>query len=198
MTNRIAAIAVIAAACTAGDKGVDSGVTTDSGTNACPQGTFTDPVSVQNATVECLDTSTVRFYVRTAGWTDDGYVFAQNTADESTGQSQYSDNHDMISYEYDPCGFDDELQQELNTGVLPAQAARNQSTVFSCVPGYHYDDGGGPATMTYGFAVNDVGGNVADCLAFGDDVNGMKNETYNRLVEPDFDLNICSAGVTSR
>jgi hypothetical protein len=188
MTYRIAVLAALAVGCTAGDKGADSG--DSGGTGTCPQGTYDGPVSVQQATVDCTDSTTVRFYANTEGWTDDGYVFAQETGNTSPG-GQYSDEHDLTAYDWDACGFEDNLEQELTTDVGLNDAARNQSTVFSCAPDVHYD---GSGTMTYAFAVNDSDGNLADCLAFGDDVAGMKNGTYDRVNEPSFDLGICSEG----
>lgn len=185
MTYRIAVLAALAVGCTAGDKGADSG--DSGGTATCPQGTYDGPVSVQRAEVDCTDTRTVRFYANTEGWTDDGYVFAQETGNEV----QYSDEHDLIAYDWDACGFEDNLEQTLTTNVDFNDVARNQSTVFSCEFEDHYDESG---VMTYAFAVNDVDGNLADCLAFGHDVTGMKNGTYDRLNEPSFDLGICSEG----
>lgn len=191
MTHRIAILAAVAAACT-GDKGVDSGTPADTGTAACAE-TYDGPPVIQEVRVECLSTNTVRFYARTEGWTDDGYVFSQETGNQTPN---YSDEHDLTAYDWDACGFEDNLERELSTSADYNAAQRNQSTVFSCEPDVHFD---GAGVMTYAFAVNDQQGQVADCLAFGEDVNGMKNSpASDRVNEPSFDLGICSAGQTTR
>ncbi|MEZ4235645.1 MAG: hypothetical protein R3F59_05685 [Myxococcota bacterium] len=191
MTKRIAVIAILAAAgCDTGKIG-DSG---DSGAGDCPDGRYNGPVEITEAQVYCIENDTkVRFEAHTNGWTDGGYVFEEDTANTSTGAyDNWSDQHDLTAYDWDACGYYDNVQQELITGRGINDWQENVSTVFQC--GYHY----GSVVMTYAFAVNDENGNLANCLAFGDNVTALKNGTISRPNDPTFDISICQAGVVTQ
>lgn len=196
MMNRIATLGVIAliGGC-AGDEGVktgETGTTTDSPVD-CPDGFYNGPVVVTRASATCLNANTVRFEVETDGWTTDGTFFAQETGNTDSPYAQWSDEHDIESYLFDECGAWDTLERELATGA-GLQWVVNESTLFQCTPDVHYD---GSGVMTYAARVYDLDSNFASCLAWGHDVPGMLNGTYNRQAEPSNagELAACETGV---
>ena len=201
MTNRIAILGMLAfAAGCAGDEGIkgsgETGTTdtdTMTGMTECPE-IYTGPTLVQLTQVSCLDNSTVRFYVETDGWTGDGLWFSQETGN---AEPQWADEHDILSFEFDDCGFWDHLEQELTTGAGVSDWSVNQSTVFSCEPNVHFD---GSGVMSYAARVYDIDGNFADCLAWGHDPQGMIDGDYSRANEPTAasELDSCEIGVPTR
>jgi len=190
--TRFAILSLAALTACTGDKGTDSG---DSGPGVCGDqgGMFAGPTTVQYASVACDANNNVRFYVETEGLTSDGVAFAQETANDPTGQ--WSDSITLESYEWDECGYWDHLEHELATGSDLAGYQQNVNTVFTCAA--HFDPGN--AVMTYAVGVYDLDGNLADCLAWGDDVAGMiANTAGTRINEPDWDLSSCEEGVPAR
>ncbi|MEQ1506947.1 MAG: hypothetical protein ABMB14_32265 [Myxococcota bacterium] len=176
MFGRYLVVAAGAVACT-GDLG-----TKDSGTDSGTCNWFQGPTTITRVSVDCTG-STVRFEADTEGWTDGGWVFSQET---ENGPSQWSDTHDLDSYEYEPCNQSDKLEQELSTGASVEGWQIDQSTVFTCADHYNVP------VMTYAFGVKDVDGNLVDCAAFGEDVQGMiSNSAGDRVNDPDFDISDC-------
>ena len=185
------ALLTLAFACTGdlGDKSGDTGITT--GGN-CPDGPYNGPIEIEGAEVTCTG-SNVHFEARTKGLTGDGWVFSQETGSEYAG-GQWADNHTIESYEFDTCGTFDKLERDIQDGTTLSDPVndwqQDVSSVFTCAN--HYSDNG---FMTFAFSVDDQSGNQADCLAFGDDVEGMKNNDYNIVGDdPVFNLQACRAG----
>lgn len=182
-------LVALAVACT-GDITTDKTSDTATTPGNCPNG-YDGPITITGADVTCSGT-TVRFEVQTQGLTGDGMVYSQETGNDPDGQ--WADNHTVVTYEFDVCGTYDHLEREIQDGSTLNDPlddyARDVSSVFQC--GDHYGD---PNVMTYAFSVNDNAGNQADCFAFGDDVNGMKSDSYDIAGEdPDFSLADCTAG----
>jgi hypothetical protein len=186
MRTPFAIFAMSAAACTGDAFSKDSG-TTESGTGFCTA-TSDDPPTIDVATVDC-NGNQVSFFVETTNWTDDGVVFTQETGNPET---QWSDEHDLLSVEWDECGFWDRLRLTLNDASTLDDPLydwqQNVSTVFDC--SLHYGD---PNVITYAFAVYD-GNQVADCIVFGHDPQGMINGNYRRVNQPSFNLSQCTLG----
>lgn len=197
--NRFAIFAAFALVACAGDSdtktdsGSPTGIdTTDTETECAGQGGFYDgPITVQEVSVTCDASDNVRFYARTEGWTGDGWVFSQETANPTPN---WSDTHDMESYQFDACGYEDELERTLATGAAVAAWEMNVSTVFTCAA--HFDAANG--VMSYAVGVKDLDGNLADCLAWGQDPDGMIDGSVGRVNEPGFSLANCVVGVSAR
>jgi len=192
-----AALAAMLVGCPTDDK-TDSGTTltdtddTDETTDAC-ETTFSGPVTVQTANVTCDASGVVTIDVETQGWTSGGYIYAVDTRNASP----WADEHDLDSYEYDPCGTYDKLKVELQTGAALADWERNVSSVFTCDG--HYEDG----ALSYAAAVLDLYGDVADCMAWGEDPQAIIDGTvvgyYNYDNGPaSFDPSICVIGAAAR
>ena len=131
--------------------------------------------------VDCVG-STVTFGATTVGLTSAAVVFSEETG---TTHVHYSDEHDLVSIEADPHGAFDVLEQQLQTGVSFGDEQRNQSTVFPC-------DFYGSGIMSYAIAVWDLGGTLADCVAFGDAPAALINGSpFGRVNEPAFDVSGC-------
>lgn len=191
MKIHLALFALFAAACT-GDLGTKDTGTTESGTTECAN-FYDGPISIDVATVTC-DGHEVTYYAETTGWTDGGYVFTQETGNT---EPQYSDEHDLESFDYDACGEWDHLRRRLQDRDTMSDPIndwqRNVSTVFDCDD--HFGD---PNVITYAFAVVDLDGNEAACIVYGDDPEGMINGDYQRVdAQPSFDLNQCVRGVNT-
>jgi len=194
MKNHLAIFALVAAACT-GDAPKDSGDTA----SCTPEqdddgdGIYDGPIVIEKATVNCSGGNQVTFFVETKGWTDGGYIFSQGTGNP---EPQWSDNHTLVSVDYDACGNWDQLERtisDVSTLNDPLDDwQEDQSTVFGCDT--HYGD---PDVMTYAFAVVDLDGNVAACVAYGEDVTGLKNGNEDRVNGPGFDLSQCTQGVNT-
>lgn len=196
--NRFAMFAALALVACSGDDtskttgGTGTTDTTDTQTDCADVGGFYDgPVTVQEVSVGCDANDVVRFYARTEGWTGDGWVFSQETANPTPN---WSDTHDMASYQFDACGYEDELERSLETGAAPATWEMNVSSVFTCAG--HYDAANG--VMSYAVGVMDIDGNLADCLAWGQDPDGMIDGSISRVNEPGFSLANCVVGVSAR
>jgi hypothetical protein len=189
------ALVALAFACT-GDLGGKTGDTATGG--SCPGGRYDGPITIVSASVDC-DGTTVRFAAETEGLTGDGWVFSQETASTSDF-GQWSDNHTIETYEFDPCGFSDKLEREIQDGTTLSDPLNDwqsdQSSVFTCDG--HYTDNN---FMTFAFGVKDQSGNLVDCLAFGDDPSGLAAGDYNddRIGDdPDFNLSDCRSGEEGR
>jgi hypothetical protein len=175
------------AACSGPDDKDGSGDTATPGTEECPGGVYTGPVLIVDYSVTCDANDVVTYFVETDGWTANGRVFSQETSNTPA----YSDEHDLMSYEYDECQAWDRLDTVLTTGAS-APATENVSTVFSCAN--HFND---PAVMSYAAQVYDLDGNPAHCVAWGDDPQGMIDNTASagdRTTEPSFPLSGCEIG----
>ena len=200
MTSRIALMGLIAFAMGCDDGEIDKETTGDTGATITDDtgpdtGPYDGPVLVELAEVTCTDTRSAYFYAETAGWTSSGLWFSQETANN---EPQWADEHDLESFEYDKNGAWDHLEQTVSTNADFASWAVNASTVFSCEPSEHFD---GSAVMTYAIRVYDIDGAFADCLAFGHDVSGMQDGTYDRVNEPTApaaELDQCVEGVAAR
>ena len=181
-------IALTGASCDSKCGKCDSGG--DSGPDHCADGTYDGPTTIQEATVQCVGDDS-RFYARTEGWTADGLVFSQETANP---EPQWADEHELRSFEFEPCGFGDELEEILSGGAGTGDWIPGVSSVFTCAD--HHDSP--EAVMTYAFFVWDPEGNPADCLAFGHDPQGMATAVYDRVSDPSFDVATCSQGATTQ
>jgi hypothetical protein len=181
------------------DSDTDSDADTDTDTDAdtdtgCPDGIYEGPTVIVAAVVYCLG-NTARYGIETDGLTSGGYVFQQETAGQYAG-GQWADNHTLVPFDTDPCGYYDKLDRELQDGSTLADPLNDWqsdvSTIFTC--DWHLEDN---AYMTFAFAVDDPAGNLASCLAFGHDVQGLIDEIYYRYLladPPAFDLSICVEG----
>ena len=147
---------------------------------------------IDSASVSCSN-GQVRFFVQANGWTDGGIVFSEETGNV---EPHWSDEHDLRSYDFDPDGEWDLLDREILDATQLADplddVRRNESTLFACDTHYNL-----PGVMTYAFAVIDLNGALADCLMFGDDPEGLRNRSYDRVFEPSFPLEICTEGVSA-
>jgi len=186
MKNHLALFAALIVACTGQGPGTDTGT---EGTGDC-EDFYEGPVSIDQVSVDC-EGSRVTFGAETVGWTDGGYVFSQETGNQ---EPQWSDEHDLESVEYDECGAWDRLEQTIRDGSTLSDPlndwARNESSVFRC--GAHYGDSN---VMTYAFVVKDVDGEVASCVVFGDDPQGLISGRYERVNEPTFDTSRCTTDI---
>lgn len=153
---------------------------------------FTGPVLVTSASVACVaDVAEVR--VETQAWSGGGFFYQI----ESGVQPPWAEEHDLVSFEFDPRGAWDHLKVDLQTGVSLGAVERSVSTLFTCAD--HYDRAG---IMTFAVAATDLYGEVADCLAWGDDPAGVIAGTvlspYNYAYGPTFDASLCAAGIVPR
>jgi hypothetical protein len=192
MKTHLTLFAMLAIGCT-GDSGKDSGAT-DSGGECAAEDFYTGPVTIETASVDC-NGNTVRFSAETNGWTDGGWVFSQETGNT---EAQWSDQHDLVSDEYDACGAWDRLEREIQDGSTLNDPLddwqENVSSVFTCDA--HYNDSN---VMSYAFAVVDIDGAFADCVAYGDDPDGLVNNNYDRVNDPSgFNPGDCGRGVLAR
>ncbi len=154
------------------DKGSEDTATGDTETDlttGCPT-VYSGPVLIQSATVTCDASDVVTYDVVTDGWTLEGIINAMETANATP----WNDEHDLSSYEYDDCGFEDNLNSVLGTGAATATNESNANTVFTC--DNHFADANG--VMTYSARVYDLDGAFADCLAWGNDPEGWRDGVY--------------------
>ena len=158
------------------------------GTDCAPDGPYTGPTTITTAAVSC-DGTNVTFTAETQGVTLGGIIFSQETG---TGGAQWSDNHDLASVSFDAvCNTFDNLSA---TVAASGVDERNVSSLFTCADHYDVAD-----KMTYAVSVNDATGNNVSCYAFGHDVQGMKDGTYNDVGQgSDFDLANCVEGAAAR
>lgn len=192
MNYRIAfgALATLMVACS-GDtdsKPTDSGITTptDTETGSCST-TYSGPVTVEAASVACAGTD-VTIDIETAGWTSAGRVHQR----DNRNNNYWSDNHDLASYAFDPCGAYDMLDVTLATGAAVADWADGVSTVFTCAGHYEVD------VMSYAAGVWDFDGAFADCLAWGYDPQEIIDNPDAGVGEPaDFDVSGCVIGTST-
>jgi hypothetical protein len=182
------------AACSGPDDKDGSGETGTTGTD-CPDGVFTGPVLITDYSATCDGDGNARYYVETQGWTANGRLFAQETENDPAGQ--WSDNHDLISYEFDECQEWDHLEAVLTTGASTTDWETNVSTVFTCAG--HIDPVAPDApVMSYAAQVDDLDGNAAHCVAWGQDPQGMIDDTAGtRINDPGFDLSGCEIGTAT-
>jgi hypothetical protein len=192
--SAFAALAALMVACAADTGKTDSGTTdvsdttTDTTGGTCPGGFYTGPVVVEMGSATCA-ADTVTFDVQTAGWTSGGMVYSIQTSAQA-----WADEHDVESYEFEECGAWDHLGATVPTVLDAADAVRNEGTLFACAI---WGDG----TMTHAAAVNDFDGNFADCLAWGNDpqgvIDGTRLSIYNYETGPTFDESQCVVGTTT-
>ena len=186
MKNHLALIGILATACT-GDSGKDSGTTDTAAGDCAAEDFYNGPVTIDTFTVDCSG-GEVTFAAETIGWTDGGFVFTQETGNESTS-GQWSDEHTLVSREYDACGGWDHLDRTINVGVDINDWQENVSSIFTCEG--HYND---PNVVTYAVYVVDIDGNFADCVVDGEDPSGLIAGTEERAADPSFDESDCTPG----
>jgi hypothetical protein len=182
------------------DSDTDSDTDTDTDTDSdadtgCPDGIYEGPTVIASAIVYCVGT-TARYGLETEGLTSGGYIYSQETAGQYAG-GQWADNHTLEPFDTDPCGYYDRLDREVQDGTTLADPLNDWqsdvSTIFTC--SNHLQDN---TYMTFAFAVDDLAGNLASCLAFGHDVQGMIDGlyyVYPLAQPPAFDLSVCVEGV---
>lgn len=194
--NRFALLALVATACTGDVGGKDTGTTTTTG--ECPAAdVYNGPISIDIASADC-DGDQLTYYVKTIGWTDGGYVFSQETGNTDDPYAQWADEHDLVSFNFGACEDFDELRRTVSDVTTLSdplgQVQRNESTLFNCDSNVHIGNG---RVMTYAFAVVDVTGAFADCIVYGDDPEGLKNDDFDRASDPTFDAGQCTLGTNT-
>jgi hypothetical protein len=116
----------------------------------------------------------------------------------------WGENHDLFSYEFDECQEWDHLAfgpngtETLNPVTDYAQQEPNVSTLYDC--DYINGEGGDPSVMSYAAQVDDLDGNPAHCIAWGQDPEGMIDGSASggdRSNEPSFDLSGCEIGTAT-
>jgi hypothetical protein len=179
------------------DTDTDTSPTGETGTTETCADVYTGPVSIEVVDVTCDSEGKVDFYIETIGWTGDGAVYAM----ETKNGSPWSENHPIPSYQFDACGFWDKLDlfipaRDDNGTTTVGDYVAGEMSYFTCTD--HYD--GDNDVMTYAFAVYDVLGAQADCVATGDDPQGLIDGDYDgdMINTPTFDLTACSVGTLGR
>lgn len=194
------ALAALAACAGEKDQGTESGETGETTPPAtdCPDGVYEGPVTITDYSVTCEGNSIV-YFVETEGWTGGGRVFSQETSNDNA----WSDEHELYSYEFDLCQAWDRLSTSNDDQIGSIEPVTdindvvpNETTLFSCAN--HIND---PNVMSYAAEVYDLNGAVVDCVAWGDDPQGMiDGDAGNgvRANEPSFDLSTCRIGTNAR
>jgi hypothetical protein len=192
------ALAALAACSGPDDKGGQSGETGTTGPTECPDGLYEGPISIVEYSVTCENDAVV-YFVETEGWTGGGRVFSQETSNDDA----WADEHVLYSYEFDVCQAWDRLstsdQEEIGsiaTVTDSADVVPNETTLFTCEN--HITD---PAVMSYAAEVYDIDGAVVDCVAWGDDPQGLIDGTAGngvRANDPSFDVSNCRIGNAAR
>jgi hypothetical protein len=122
-------------------------------------------------------------------------MFMQETANTPA----WAETHDLFSYEFDECQEWDHLAFGPNgTETLAAvenvaDQEPNVSTLYDCA--YFTDN-----AMSFAAQVDDLDGNPAHCVAWGEDPQGMIDGTASdgdRSNEPSFDLSGCEIGTAT-
>lgn len=179
MKFRIALAALglaLATACDGGGKGEDG------------------PPLVESYNVSCSgDGNTVTFKAGVSGAPHGGVVFMQETASEYVHNGsllQYWEEHDLQNN-----AAGDGLQLTIDAGA--ADTVRNQASLFSCEGHFEEQATDGSAFMTYVFGVKNAGGDVVDCLAGGNDPQGLIAGDYDNAqydsYNGEIDLSSCVA-----
>ncbi len=162
---------------------------------ACDGGGEEGPPLITSYSVSCGADDKVTFSASVDGTPADGLVYMQETASEYLdGGSlvQFSDEHDLKNN-----AAGDGLTATIATGVTLGSDERNVSTIFSC--GGHFEENAsdGSPFMTYAFGVYGPAGDIVDCLAGGNDPEGLIAGDYEAAaVNPpsgEFDLSACVA-----
>jgi hypothetical protein len=145
-------------------------------------GEFYDgPLVLMFTSVSCGEGDRVRLYAETAGWTDGGSALLVETS--SGDAAPRSEAHELVSVSFDPRGRWDELERILAPGAWEP----GESTAFACPEARDLE------RMTFAFAVVDLDGRFADCLAFGHDPEGLVAGAYETVRVP-FDPVDCGIG----
>ncbi len=167
-------LALLAASCD-GDVTKASGDTSTLSGCATP---FEGPIVIVQAGIVCDNASQVTFTASTDGLTSGGLIYSQETGNV---EPQYSDEHDLESTDWDEeCGSFDNLARTLSTDAAFGASVVNQSTVFSCAADTHFASD----VMSYVVRVYDFDDSMADCLAAGDDAQGVLDSTYEAVNPP--------------
>lgn len=181
-----------------------AGPTADTGFDQPCRRVYQGPVEIEEASVTCPSDEEVRFFVQTRGWTSGVTVFSQETGSKGV---QWADQHDLETFKFGVCQDFDMLEQELRTGLprTPGkgeeQWVANESTAFSCAQtdeGEFINHGGEKGgVMTYLVRAYAVDGSLASCMVFGHDPDGLLDETYTRVADPERpeELKDCIKGV---
>lgn len=150
---------------TAVDTQAGSGVTGDTGATPVP-------TRIRQWRLLCVDDDTWELYVETEGLTDGvASVFMMNT-DVSSVPTR-GEQHVVPSVLYDPKGSAQQHSVRLQDGV--ADWEPGASTAFDC--NLHSFAG----IMTWLLRVNDRDGVLADCVAMGDDAQGLIDGDYAKV-----------------
>lgn len=148
-------------------------------------------VWIEIVNVTCTG-STVTYGAEADGWTSGGQVFAQATG---TAEPNRAETHDIRSFEFDEGQSWDHLTRGLGDASTLANPLtdwqRNTSTGFSCAADIQ------AKTMTYAFAIDDLNGNLSDCLVYGQDPSALINGTKARNSDPEFDLGACALAIVA-
>lgn len=119
-----------------------------------------------------------------------GYFYQQETANVPPNWSDY---HTLELVAPGADGLSKQLERKLLDGRDMYNPAfdweRDYSTAFVCE--WHIED---PDVdiMSYAIAVYDADGNLSDCVAFGEDPQGMVDGDYEYAgQDPPFDLSLC-------
>jgi hypothetical protein len=176
-----------AATAATGDTG-QTGATGDTATDTAAP--YVGPVLIDLVALSCDADDVFEFYLETVGLTHDGVVYAQETGNYPP--AQWSENFTLESFEYDADGAWDHLRHTLETQASLGSWTPNVNTLFSC--GAHFDPVN--EVMSYAVAVYDESDVFADCIAWGENPQGMIDGTAGNNVNlPLWNLAPCVVGV---
>ncbi|MCB9685785.1 MAG: hypothetical protein H6735_12155 [Alphaproteobacteria bacterium] len=147
---------------------------------------YEGPVLVTHSRITCADDD-MTLWFQTEGWTSGGQVFVQDT---SGGSPQWAEEHALESVGHDVCGAWDELEVDIHAGVRTDQYIPDVTSAFACS-----DPGAG--RLTYAVAVQDIEGDLADCVVFGHDPQALL-AGGDRALDPTFDTSRCVVAELTR
>lgn len=157
------------------DTAADTGATSDtsSTTTGATGDTGIIPMLLDDTTLEAgvrCDPSgaTVDFRFDFLGEASHGMVDVADTDNADGPYGNWNDYHSLQASDVTPDGGYTLLSASVETAVSPADWADAVSTIFVCA--HHFEDAG---VMTYAVRSYDVWGNLADCVAFGEDPAGF-------------------------
>ncbi|MCB9684619.1 MAG: hypothetical protein H6738_04525 [Alphaproteobacteria bacterium] len=151
--------------------------------------TTTDPgpTLVEAASVVCTGTQ-LTVDAESQAWISLAVVHLRDNANSP----YWSENHELTSYAFDPCGRWDRFDVDLDTGASVATWQPDVSTVFTCS---HVDDD----QMSYAIGIWDFDGNFADCIAWGFDPQEILDNPSGDVGESvDFSVRNCVIAVPAR
>jgi hypothetical protein len=110
--------------------------------------------------------NTVSFYVSFLGEASYGYFDAADTVNYDTVYGNWNDTHTLDATGMSADATD--LEVSISTGTTLANWSDGVATIFRCE--YHYEE---PGTMSYAARAYDLNGDLADCVAWGEDPQGF-------------------------